>query len=103
MSNRLIQPDLQSVKQFYTAFWEVFPDSRVTAQEVIEKEDTLVVRHMTMGTQQKAFMGIAATGKKIELPGISILHFRNGQCFERWTASDSSLLLSPIGGFPARP
>jgi len=26
------------------------------------------------------------------------LHFRNGQCFQRWTCSDSLILLSQIGG-----
>jgi predicted ester cyclase len=98
-----IEPGLESVKRFYFAFWDVFPDARVTAHEMIETEDTLTVRHVTTGTQQKVFLGVAASGKRIELPGISILHFRKGRCFERWTCSDSLLLLTQIGGFPARP
>jgi hypothetical protein len=43
------------------------------------------------------FMGVAAAGQRIELPGISILHFRGGQCFERWACSDSIILLNQIG------
>ena len=61
-----VEPGLPSVKQFYNAFWEVFPDSRVMAQEVIEENDALVVRHVTTGTHQKAFKGVAPTGQKIE-------------------------------------
>jgi hypothetical protein len=44
----------------------------------------------------EAFMGVPATGQRIELPGISIFHFRNGQCFERWTCSDSLVLLITV-------
>ncbi len=95
-----INPGLESVKQFYHAFWAVFPDAKVTVEEFIEQGDTLVVRYTITGTHQRVFMNVAATGKSIRLPGISILRFRNGQCFERWTCSDSLLLLSQIGGFP---
>jgi predicted ester cyclase len=92
-----VEPGLESVKSFYNRFWVIFPDARVTVQELLEQGDTLVARYVITGTQQHAFMGVAAAGQRIELPGISILHFRGGQCFERWACSDSLLLLSQIG------
>ena len=92
-----VEPGLESVKQFYNAFWAVFPDARVTIQEVIEEADTLVARYVIAGTQHQVFMGVAAAGQRIALPGISILHFSEGRCLERWACSDSLLLLSQIG------
>jgi predicted ester cyclase len=92
-----VEPGLESVKNFYRAFWRVFPDARVTVQEVIEQGDTLVARYLITGTQQEDFRGIPAAGQQIALPGISILHFSEGCCFERWACSDSGLLLSQIG------
>jgi predicted ester cyclase len=92
-----IQPGLDSVKKFYYAFWRVFPDTQVIAQDLIGEGDTLVARYTITGTMHEDFMGVAATGQRIELPGISILHFRNSQCFERWTCSDSLILLNQIG------
>jgi steroid delta-isomerase-like uncharacterized protein len=92
-----VEPGLESVKRFYNTFWEIFPDARVTVQELIEEGETLVVRYVITGTQREAFMGVAASGQQIELPGISILHFRNNQCFERWACSDSLVLLNQIG------
>lgn len=94
---RGIEPGLDSVKQFYDAFWRVFPDAQVIAQELIGEGDTLVARDTITGTMHEDFMGVVATGQRIELPGISILHFRNGQCFERWTCSDSLTLFNQIG------
>ena len=95
---RGIGPGLESVKKFYNSFWEIFPDARIEIDELVEEGDVLVVRHTTTGTQQQDFMGISATGRKLELPGISVLHFRNGQCYERWTCSDSLLLLNQLRG-----
>jgi steroid delta-isomerase-like uncharacterized protein len=92
-----IEPGLVSVKQFYYAFWKLFPDAQVLIQDLIGEGDPLVARYTITGTMHEPFMGVPATGQRIELPGISILHFRNGQCFERWTCSDSLLLLNQIG------
>jgi steroid delta-isomerase-like uncharacterized protein len=92
-----IEPGLESVKQFYYAFWKLFPDAQVLIQELLGEGDTLVARYTITGTLHELFMGVPATGQRIELPGISILHFRNGQCFERWTCSDSLVLFNQIG------
>jgi predicted ester cyclase len=92
-----VEPGLEDVKRFYYAFWTVFPDAKVTLEEVLEDADTLVTRYVITGTQHEEFMGIAAAGQQIALPGISILHFRGGRCFERWACSDSLLLMSQIG------
>ena len=92
-----VEPGLESVKRFYHAFWRVFPDAHVIVQELIGEGDTLVVRYIIAGTMHEDFMGVPAARQRIELPGISILHFRNGQCLERWTCSDSLLLLHQIG------
>lgn len=97
-----VGPGLDSVKQFYQSFWNSFPDARVAAHEIVEQDETLVARHVTTGTQEGEFMGVPAARQRIELPGISILHFRKGRCFERWTCSDSLLLLKQIGGLPIR-
>jgi predicted ester cyclase len=91
-----IGPGLERVKQFYGAFWKAFPDARIALHDLIVDHDTLVARYTILGTLQAPFMGIAAAGQKIELPGISILHFRDGQCFERWACSDSAVLLHQL-------
>jgi steroid delta-isomerase-like uncharacterized protein len=94
-----VEPGLENVKQFYNAFWEAFPDAKVTLQELVEDGDALVARYVITGTQHQLFMGVAPNGQRIELPGISVLHFQDGRCFERWACSDSLVLLNQIGGF----
>lgn len=84
-----VRPGLESVKQFYYAFWKVFPDAKVTVQELIEQSDTLVARYVITGAQHAPLLGVMARGQHIELPGISVLHF-----FE--TVNVSSDGLAPI-------
>ena len=54
---RGVEPGLESVKQFYNAFWEVFPDAQVTVHELIAEDDTLVVRYVITGMQKKNIYG----------------------------------------------
>jgi steroid delta-isomerase-like uncharacterized protein len=93
-----VEPGLESVRRFYHAFWKVFPDAAVTIQEIIEDGDRLVARYLITGTQQETLMGVPARGQKMELPGISGLHFKDGHCFERWACSDSLIVFHQIGG-----
>jgi predicted ester cyclase len=93
-----IKPGLESVKHFYYAFWEVFPDAQVKTEDIVEDGDKLVARYVITGTMHRDFLGVSSRRQRIELPGISIFHFRNGKCFERWTCSDSLILLNQIGG-----
>src|SRR5579875_868391 len=91
-----VGPGLSEVKRFYDSFWDVFPDAQVNPQEIVDKGDVLVIRYVITGNQRNAFLGIAASEQRIELAGISILHFRNGRCIERWTCSDSLVLVNQI-------
>ena len=81
-----VEPGLESVKQFYQAFWAVFPDARVTLQEVLEEADTLVTRYVITGTQHKAFMGVPRPGSGSHCQGSASCISEGGRCFERWAA-----------------
>ena len=49
------------------------------------------------GTHEGGFQGIAATGKKIEVRGLQIGRFENGQIVERWGSSDELGILQQLG------
>ena len=76
----------------------MFPDARVTLQDVVEQGDTVGIRYVITGTQRQAFLGIPAAGQTIQLPGLSFLLFRDDKCVERWACSDSMVLLSQLRG-----
>ncbi|HTZ58619.1 MAG TPA: ester cyclase [Acidobacteriaceae bacterium] len=91
-----VESGISAVKEFYRAFWKAFPDASIAIEEVIASDDRIAVRYLIIGSLQGPFLGIAARGQAISLPGISVLHFRDGKCFERWACSDSQVLLRQL-------
>ena len=58
-----IEQSIQMVKSFHAAF----PDFSSSIEELIAVGDKVIVRVIDRGTHEGEFMGIPATGKKIEL------------------------------------
>jgi predicted ester cyclase len=66
---------------------------------VIEQDDRIAARFVLTGEHQGPFMGVPSTGRSIALPGITIMHFRDGRVVERWSSADMLGLLAQIGAW----
>jgi predicted ester cyclase len=95
-----VDPGIESVRRYYTAFWAAFPDARVEAEEILETEDKVIVRFLITGTHRGPILGLDATGKSIRVAGMTILRFEGQKCLERWSVTDSLALAAQLGGFP---
>jgi predicted ester cyclase len=51
------------------------------------------------GVQSGSFMNFAPTGKRYDLPGITILKFHDGKVIERWSCTDRLKQLMQLGVF----
>ena len=60
-------------------FRAAFPDWHSELHALIAEDDIVVERFTASGTQQGELMGVAPTGKHIELPGINIFRVRDGE------------------------
>jgi predicted ester cyclase len=92
-----VEPGFASIQAFYESFWVAFPDVRITIDDAFENGDKLACRFTCRGTHRGPFMGVAASGKRIEFSGITILQFRAGRCVERWSQADFLTVLVQIG------
>jgi predicted ester cyclase len=68
-------------------------------EEVIEQDDRIAARFVLTGEHRGPFMGVPSTGRSIALPGIAIMHFRDGRVVERWSSADMLGLLAQIGAW----
>jgi steroid delta-isomerase-like uncharacterized protein len=92
--------DHTEVAHFYAAIFEAFPGNSLTLHETFSDDDRLVCRFTLAGRHDGPFLGVPATGRDISLPGITILHFREGRCVERWSYADMLGVLVQIGAVP---
>jgi predicted ester cyclase len=92
--------DKAAVRAFYTGIFAAFPGCRLTIDETLTDGDRLCCRYTLTGRHQGEFLGVPGTGTEITLPGITILHFRDGRCVQRWSSADLLGVLGQIGAFP---
>jgi steroid delta-isomerase-like uncharacterized protein len=94
-------PDRQGIHDFVKQVRAAFPDIETTADDVLVEGDRLAVRSTVRGTHQGEFMGIPASGKKVEVSNYDFVRFENDQVVEHWGTIDSAALMEQIGAVPA--
>jgi steroid delta-isomerase-like uncharacterized protein len=67
------------VRGFLTSGEGAFPDGREQIQEIVAEGETVMAHWILRGTHQNPFMGMPATGKKIEIHGFAVYFFKDGQ------------------------
>ena len=76
-----------------------FPDLHFAVQEYVPAEEMVAVSWYLSGTHEGNLAEIPATGKKINLSGITIYYFSNGRITGHWQVIDQLAFLSQIGMF----
>lgn len=69
-------------------FRSAFPDNRMIIEDQIAEGDRVATRWRMSGTHQGEFMGIAASGRSVEVGGIFYDRLENGQMQETWAQYD---------------
>ena len=89
--------DLRSAKDWR----QEFPDGRYSINRVIAEGDFVVVHFTGRGTNTGAGNRLPATGKQIEMTGITIFRMAGGRIAEKWTEYNMLSLLKQLGLAPA--
>ena len=78
-------------------FWKGFPDVSFSIEDIMAAGDKTITRFVIRGTHEGEFMGIPATGKKIEVSGIMISRVENGKWVEEWEEMDTMGMMQQLG------
>ncbi len=88
-------------RQFVQTTRAAFPDLRFTIHDQIAEGDKVVTRWTMTGTHTDALMGIAPTGKRVTVTGVSIARFQSGRLVESWNNWDRLTMLQQLGALPS--
>lgn len=70
-------PGVEGVRRMYQGMWASYPGSTIQIEDLLAEGDSVACRYTVRATHQ-------ATGKPVTFIGITILHFAEGKCVERW-------------------
>jgi predicted ester cyclase len=74
-----------------------FPDLQVTLDDELSSGEKVVTRFTFRGTHQGELMGIAPTGKRIEVTTIGIWRVAEGRIAEAWLVFDALGMMQQLG------
>ncbi len=92
---------VEGLKQYAGRYFEAFPDITFTAEDLISEGDKVVSRYTVRGTHQGEIEEFGpATGRQIELEGITIHRIEGSKIVEEWERYDNLSLLQQLGLAP---
>jgi steroid delta-isomerase-like uncharacterized protein len=82
---------------------DAFPDMKLVVEDVFGTEDKVVLRWSGTMTHLGDHLGMAATGKRVQITGITIARIAKKQIVEGWDNWDQLGMLKQIGAYAPPP
>ena len=95
--NAFVPDGREANRQFWAGFFAALPDLTVTMEDLVVSGDRVVGRFVYRGTHAGEFMGIPATGRKVEMRSIDIWRVEDGMFVEHWDELNTLQLLQQMG------
>lgn len=92
--------DVEAFRQYVTEVRTAFPDIRIYVEDQIAEGDLVASRYRVVGTHTGPLMGLPATQRPIDVPGITIERLSGGRFAESWTCWDVIGLFHELGLIP---
>ncbi len=87
----------EAIKGLFATYRAAFPDFHVHVDERVADGDRIAQAFTITGTHRGEFMGIAATGNRIEVHGFVLSRFADGKIVEEWEVIDQLTFLEQLG------
>jgi len=84
-------------RQLIAGYRQAFPDLTFTVEEQVVDGDRVVSRWTATGTHAGEFAGLAPTGRRGTVGGVSIARFTGGRLTSVWTMWDVHGLFAQLG------
>jgi steroid delta-isomerase-like uncharacterized protein len=91
---------IDRAKEFYANYLDGFSDIEFTMKETIGMNETVVVYWDFKGTHTGAFFGIPATGRKVDIEGVTLIRMENGKIAEERDFLDNLEFMQQLGIIP---
>ena len=87
----------QGVERLADALLPAIPDMRLDIEDVVAEGEKVLVRLVIRGTHRGELLGIAPTGRSLEVAVLDLFHIRGGRLAEHWALLDNLGMLRQLG------
>lgn len=92
-----LPPGPAGLKQIVAGVRHAFPDLHYTIEDLVLGREKAALRVTMRGTHRGEFLGVAPTGRQVEVQEIQIEHLRDGQIVAHWHLIDDLRLQRQLG------
>jgi steroid delta-isomerase-like uncharacterized protein len=84
-------------KPFVRNMRDAFPDMHFVIEDMVAEGDKVAARLRVTGTHKGGGLGIAPTGRTIDVTAITIIQFANGKLMHGWNNWDQLGMMQQLG------
>ncbi|MDA1183629.1 MAG: ester cyclase [Acidobacteria bacterium] len=98
-----LEPTREGVQKMFEMMRSAFQDFRMEIDDMIAEGDKVFLRARMCGTHKGEFLGIAPTGRQIDVPFADFVRIESGRVVEHWGITDTGAMMQQLGqgGEPA--
>ena len=96
--NYFVEDGREANRAFWTVWFAAFPDTEVILDDVLVDGDRVAGRFTYRATFQGPFMGLPATGRRVEMHSIDIWRVVDGMAVEHWDQLDGQAFFAQLTG-----
>jgi steroid delta-isomerase-like uncharacterized protein len=93
-------PNKEGVRGLYAGLREAFPDFHADIHWQVAEDDLVTTFKTYHGTHRGTFLGVPATGRKIQFETVDAMRVVDGKITEHWGVANLYSLLSQLGALP---
>ena len=94
------EPGPTGMRALMGGFFAAFPDMRIVVEQTVGEADLVCTRGYFEGTHDGDFMGVPATGKKVNVKYMDMWRLADGKAIENWVRLDMLGLMQQLGVVP---
>ena len=87
----------QALRKLFTDYQTALPDLHVKIDDLICTDEQAVLLFTLTGAHENELMGIPATGRQVNINGMTCSRFEKGQIIEEWELLDQLTLFQQLG------
>ena len=91
----------REIKEHVTGWIASFPDLRFRIEQMVSEGDRVVMQLLMEGTHQGAWMGIPASGKKVQIRMFTVHRVEQDKIIEDWVLVESLGFFQQLGLVPS--